>query len=131
VDAVPGLSGSPPRATNLNLGVVLRDPRGHPTPPSRDDLQRGLPVRHVVIFCGRCPGTLEVVVEGQVEPNRFVVGRHEVSGERTRFTHNFAAPAYAFLQEEGDPSLPTQELLLKATAARASRNCPSSPDGIG
>lgn len=70
-------TGSPPRVTNLNLGLMLGDPLGHPTPPSCDELERGLPVRYVVIFRGRCPGDLELI-EGQVKPNRFIVGRHEV-----------------------------------------------------
>lgn len=46
---------------NPNLGVVFRDPLGHPLAPFFDERQHVLPVCDVLLFCSRCSGTLEVV----------------------------------------------------------------------
>lgn len=62
---------------DLNLGMVFHDPLGHPAGPPFDELQRGFPVRHVLLGCGRCTGTLEFF-QRQVELNLLVVVRHEV-----------------------------------------------------
>lgn len=64
-------------SANLGVGVVVPKPLGYPTGSSADEAQRGLTVGHVLLGCGRCRATLEVV-ERQVEQNLVVVGGHEV-----------------------------------------------------
>lgn len=47
---------------DLNVGVVLLDPVGHPVAPQRYELQRGFPNLDVLVLRGRDAGACEVFV---------------------------------------------------------------------
>lgn len=64
--------------SDLNVGVVLLDPIGHPVAPQSDELQRGFTNPDVLVLCGRDAGAIEVLVLLPEEEVDLSLRRHEV-----------------------------------------------------